>query len=163
MSKRSNDLTYDSWLGLDSRRGRLLAGETNSGNRDGNIQPGGCVEIDARPQVPFRGSRMFVHQPIASSFLIHSLRVGTRETKVETMPIPADAFATRMDRLAQLDQVIEQGGVIEIRIDKIAADLLGAPWTLPLASPGMSVIITVENIDDVPRRFVAGMLGKSES
>lgn len=147
----------DGWLGFDSRQGRLLAGEVN---RTGEVMRAGFVALVSRPQIPFQGQRLFVHQPIASSFLIHSVRVGTRETTAASCPIPADAFATRMDALAQVDALFARDKVIEIQVGKTAAELLGSPWTLPVARPGDEITLSVENIGDRPLRFLAGMLGK---
>jgi hypothetical protein len=148
----------DGWLGFDSRSGRLLAGEVT---RTGDVMPGGYVAIVSRPQVPFRGERLCVHMPIASSFLIHSLRAGTREmTAAATSPIPADAFMTRMDALAEIDAMFARDQVIEVKVGKSGAELLGSPWTLPLVDGGIDIILSVENIGDRPLRFIAGMLGK---
>lgn len=148
----------DGWIGFDSRQGRLLAGEVNV---TGEVMPGGYVAIVSRPQVvAFRGYRLFVHLPIASSFLIHSVRVGTREATAASCPIPADAFATRMDVLAQVDAMFARDKVIEIAIGKTATELLGSPWTLPAARAGDEITFSVENISDAPLRFLAGMLGK---
>lgn len=122
--------------------------------------PGGYVIIASRPQLSFRGERLFVHQPVASAFLIHSLRVGTREMTAAVGPIPADAFATRMDALAEIDAMFARDRVIEIKVGKKAIELLGSPWTLPVAEPGDEIMIYVENISDRPLRFVAGMVGK---
>jgi hypothetical protein len=150
--------TADGWLGFDSRSGRLLAGEVNP---TGDVQPGGYIAIASRPQVAFRGERLCVHLPIASSFLIHSLRAGTREmTVTATSPIPADAFATRMDALAEVDALFARDKVIEVKIGKNGAELLGSPWTLPFVDGGIDLILYVENIGDRPLRFLAGMLGK---
>jgi len=147
----------DGWIGFDSRQGRLLAGEVN---RTGDVMPAGYVAIAIRPQLPFRGERLFVHLPVASSFLIHSLRVGYVETTVAPSPVPADAFATRMDALAQIDEMFARDKVIEVKVGKTAAELLGSPWTLPITPLGVDVTIFVENIGDRPLRFLAGMLGK---
>lgn len=149
---------HDGWIGFDSRLGRLLAGEVT---KTGDLMPAGYAALASRPQVPFRGERLFVHQPIASSFIIHSLRVSMLETMVAGVsPIPADAFATRMDALAEIDAMFARDKVIEIKVGKNAAELLGSPWVLPLALPGIEITITVENIGDRPLRFLAGMLGK---
>jgi len=147
----------DGWLGFDSRSGRLLAGEVT---KTGDVLPAGYVAIVVRPQLSFRGERLFVHQPIASSFLIHSFRVGMRETTVTSAPIPADAFATRMDALAEIDAMFARDKVIEIKVGKTGIELLGSPWTLPAAEAGTDITIYVENIGDRPLRFLAGMLGK---
>jgi len=142
--------TADGWIGFDSRSGRLLA----------EVMPAGYMMIASRPRVPFRGARLFVHLPIASSFLIHSLRVGVREMTVVSAPIPADAFATRMDALAEIDAMFARDKVIEIKVGKSAAELLGSPWTLPIARDGIEIAICVENIGAAPLRFLAGMCGK---
>jgi hypothetical protein len=148
----------DSWLGFDSRSGRLLAGEVT---RTGDVEPGGFIAIVTRPQIPFRGDRLFVHQPIASSFVIHSLRVGFMEMTVSaSSPIPADAFATRMDALAEIDAMFARDKVIEIKVGKTGAELLGSPWSLPVAQIGTEITIYIENIGDRSLRFLAGMLGK---
>jgi hypothetical protein len=147
----------DGWIGFDSRNGRLLAGEVT---RTGDVAPGGYVSIASRPQRPFRGERLFVHQPIASSFVIHSFRVGSWEQTVTPSVIPADAFATRMDMIAQMDEMLARDKVIEIKVGKNGAELLGSPWTLPIASIGTELTIAVENISDQPLRFIAGMVGK---
>lgn len=152
--------SFDGWIGFDSRNGRLLAGEVN---KTGEILPAGYVALASRPQVPFRGERLFVHQPIASSFLIHSLRIGTSERIVSaSSPIPADAFATRMEALAVIEELFARDKVIEIKVGETGAELLGSPWGLPIAQPGTDLVIYVENIGDRPLRFLAGMLGVVE-
>ena len=127
----------------------------------GDVMPAGYIAIVSRPQIPFRGERLFVHLPIASSFLIHSLRVSTREMMTSgAAPIPADAFATRMDALAEIDAMFARDKVIEIKVGKTAAELLGSPWALPITYPGVDITIAIENIGDRPLRFLGGMLGK---
>lgn len=151
-------VSADGWIGFDSRSGRLLAGEVTP---SGEVMPAGYVAIVSRPQIPFRGERLFVHFPIASSFLIHSFRVGSREMTASAMsPIPADAFATRMDALAEIDAMFARDKVIEVKVGKKGVELLGSPWTLPIADAGDELILYIENIGDRPLRFLAGMLGK---
>jgi len=158
MNAKEHVDTADGWLGFDSRSGRLLAGEVD---RTGDVMPAGYIVLESRPQIPFRGNRLFVHLPIASSFLIHSLRVGTREALASaSAPIPADAFATSMEAIAEIDAMFARDKVIEIKVGKKAAELLGSPWTLPLATVGSSIMIYVENVGDRPLRFLGGMLGK---
>lgn len=151
-------LNADGWIGFDSRLGRLLAGEVN---HTGDVMPGGYVVISSKPQIPFRGERLFVHLPIASAFLIHSMRVGTREMIASAMsPIPADAFATRMDGLAEIDAMFARDKVIEIKVGKKGVEMLGSPWSMPRTRPGDELMIYVENVGAEPLRFLAGMLGK---
>src|SRR5437867_3582833 len=143
-NKEREVVSADGWIGFDSRSGRLLAGEVT---RTGEVEPAGYVMIASRPQVSFRGERLFVHLPIASSFLIHSLRVGTREmTASACSPIPADAFATRMDAIAEIDAMFARDKVIEVKVGKSGAELLGSPWSLPLIHAGANeLMISVEN------------------
>jgi len=151
------NVSADGWIGFDSRCGRLLAGEVTP---SGEVMPAGFVMLVSRPQVPFRGERLFVHLPIASSFIIHSMRVGPRELTAATSPIPADAFATRMDAIAEMDAMFARDKVIEIKVGKKGVELLGSPWSMPLACGGDELMISIENIGDRPLRFLAGMLGK---
>jgi hypothetical protein len=147
-----------SWIGFDSRLGQLLAGD--SSRRTGNVHPDETIVITVRPQVAaWRGERLFVHQPIASSFVIHGLRIGARETTAASGAIPADAFATRMDRLAEIDEMFRREGTWELKIDKVASEILGASWILPTCFCAQDVSLIVENIGDRPLRFLAGMLG----
>src|SRR2546422_1028916 len=106
----------DGRTGFCSRLGRLPAAAVD---RTGGLMPAGYAAFASRPQVPFRGGRLFVPQPIASSFVIHSLRVSQLERMVANVsPIPADAFATRMDALAQIDEMFARDKVIEIKVGK---------------------------------------------
>jgi hypothetical protein len=157
---KDQSLDCDAWLGFDSRNGRLLAGEVTP---TGEVEPGGYVMIASRPQVTaFRGERLLVHQPIASSFVIHSVRVQNREALISACSsIPADAFATCMDRLAQVEEMFARDKVVEIKIDKRGAELIGSPLTLPVTRSGDEIMLSVENIGDRPLRFLAGMLGKT--
>lgn len=158
MKKDNAEISGDGWIGFDSRSGRLLAGEVTP---SGEVMPGGFVMIVSRPQIPFRGERLFVHLPIASAFIIHSMRVGTRELTASAMaPIPADAFATRMDAIAAMDDMFARDKVIEIKVGKKGVEMLGSPWSMPLAGAGDDLMISIENIGDQPLRFLAGMLGK---
>lgn len=149
------------WLGFDSRGGRLYAGDTVG--KDGEVPPGTTIQIIQRPQVPWRGSRLFVHQPIASNFLIHEIYVGNYCTTVAAgSAIPADAFATKIDRLAEVDAIFKRDEVFRLEIKKSGLDMLGAEWPLPIAHPGCDVRIMIENIARFPHRFIAGFLGQTD-
>jgi hypothetical protein len=151
------------WLGFDSNCGRLLAGSgTEEEVRRLGVPWGSTIGLVSRPQVPFRGVRLLVHRPVASSFLIHSVRVGTREATASYCPIPADAFVTDLDKLARVEELLTRDKAYELKIDKAGAELLGMPLCLPTAQVGTDITIIVENIgaeDKTPLRFVAGMLG----
>lgn len=153
------------WLGFDSHCARLLAGAgTEEDLRRFGVPWGSTVGLISRPQVPFRGIRLLVHRPVASSFLIHSIRIGSQEAIAASYPIPADAFLTDLDKLASVEELFTQDKAYELKIDKAGAELLGMPLCLPTASPGTDIRIIVENIgtgasDKTPLRFVAGMLG----
>jgi len=153
-----------SWLGFDSRNGRLFAGAgTEHDLFVYGVPPRTTIRIESRPQTEFRGERLFVHQPIAPHFLIHSVRVGNMETTAGYGPIPADAFATRMDRIAEIDVLLKQNEVFELKIDRNAYEILGMEWPLPAIQGGTLVMMTIENIDDHPHRFVAAWLGRTDS
>jgi len=150
-----------SWIGFDSMRGRLLAGAGSADLRDGLVPPEGFAQVRALAQQPFRGTRCYVRHAIASHFLIHDLVVGTTSSFVAVgAPIPADAFAARMDNLAELEAVLERDGVVRIIVEKNGAELAGAPWVLPLATIGSLMVMSIENISDGAHRFVAGFSGE---
>lgn len=163
--------SFYTWMGFDSRYGRLLAGEEYSRQMSilnqerefvsGKVMPASAMTITTRPQVIFKGERLCVSHTIAPSFLIHSLRIGTREAMTAgTQPIPADAFATKMESLAEIEAMLRQDMVVELSVGQKASDI-GSPWTLPTAHVSMDVSLRIENIGDRPLRFVAGMLGRS--
>jgi hypothetical protein len=151
------------WLGFDSNCARLLAGSgTEEELRRFGVPWGTTVGLITRPQVPFRGIRFLVHRPVASSFLIHSIRVGNQEVTAAACPIPADAFITDLDKLASVEELFQRDKAYELKIDKAGAELLGMPLCLPTAEPGTDIMIVVENIgagNRAPLRFVAGALG----
>ena len=122
------------WLGFDSNCGRLLAGSgTEEELRKFGVPWGSTVGLVTRPQVPFRGTRLLIHRPVASSFLIHSVRV----------------------------ELFKQDRAYELKVNKGGAELLGMPLCLPNAQPGTDILILIENIgpSKIPLRFIAGMLG----
>ncbi len=149
----------NSWLGFDSRCCRLLAGDGEL--VQGMLAPKQFVGIVQRPQVPWRGRRLFTWSGTAASFLIHEIRVGNRVTTAAACVVPADAFATGMDRLATADLVLEKDGVFRLEVGEVG-DKLGTEWDLPMAHPGTEVTLQVENIGSEPARFIAGFLGKAE-
>ncbi len=150
------------WLGFDSNCGRLLAGSgTEEEVRRLGVPWGTTIGLISRPQVPFRGIRLLVHRPVASSFLIHDVRVGTRVVTAAACPIPADAFLTDLDKLARVEELFKRDKAYELKVDKTGAELLGMPLCLPTAQPGTDIVLVVENIgvDKAPLRFVADVLG----
>lgn len=156
----SKEDTPKAWLGYDSCYGRLLAGSGDLVPRNGLVPPGSTILITNRPQLPFRGRRLFVHQPIASSFLIHDVKVGQRAMTASFGPIPADAFATRLDQIATVDALFKQHEVFELKIGKRAAEMLGSEWTLPRVEGGMAdITMMIENISAEPLRFIGAWMG----
>lgn len=165
MTKKIDDSLWDDdlwWLGFDSNNGRLLAGSgTEEGLRKFGVPWGNTVGLVTRPQVPFRGIRLLVHRPVASSFLIHSIRVGNREATAAACPIPADAFLTDLDKLASVEELFKRDKAYALKINKGGGELLGMPLCLPTAQPGTDITILIEHIGEnkAPLRFIAGMLG----
>ena len=153
------------WLGFDSMSGRMLAGDPAEMRfAHGIVSPKTTISICNRPQIArWRGERLFVHQPVASSFLIHDIRVGNLSAICAYGPIPADAFATRMDRLAYVQDIFDREGVIEMKIEKTGAEVLGMEWPLPMARAAAEVTLIIENISEEPARFLAGFLGEGPS
>lgn len=160
------------WLGLDSRGGRLLAGE--GAITSGAVAFGEVREIVVRPQRPFRGRYLWVHSSIARSFLIHAVRVGPMIAGVAPTPIPADIFAVNYDDLATLTiHEVEPGKVVRIDVLRVPGDMPdgdptrawhGVPFHLPAAQVGMEVAIMVENIERKvyePLRFLGAFLGET--
>jgi hypothetical protein len=158
------------WLGLDSRGGRLMAGD--SALTSGCLPFGEVREIVVRPHVPFRGRYLWVHAACAASFLIHSVRVGPRMAGVAPTPVPADIFAVNYGELPDVTiHDVEPGRVVRIDVFKTPADMprggpgwRGVPFDLPLARVGAEVAILIENIDRAryePLRFLGGFLGEA--
>ena len=159
-SENKNEQVW--WMGFDSMSGRMLAGDpAEMRKRHGVVPPRTTIMIRNRPQIEYwRGERLFVHQPIATKFLIHDIRVGMNSSIPCVGPIPTDAFATRMDRLAEIDHAFDRDGVFQIEVHRTGAEILGSVWDLPRATVATDVIIVVENISEEPARFLAGFLGK---
>lgn len=127
------------------------------------ISAGAVERIFTRPQIYFRGERLLVWDQCASYFLIRSITVGMRENLVSLDPLPASAFATRMDKLARIDEIFKRDGVITISVDKTGAEMLGNPITLPTASPGCDISMIVENLAGHCMYFHAAFMGSGVS
>lgn len=127
----------------------------------GLIPARSTIQIMQRPQIHhFRGWKLFVHKPNASDFLIHNIRVGNRATTAAASgPIPADAFITNMDKLAEVQELFEKDGMFAMKVDKRGSELLGTEWCLPTVQPGTDITMVVENTSSANLRFVSGMLG----
>ncbi len=156
----STDPTPSSWLGFDSRNGRLIVGTSEERLVDGILRPGEFAQICARPQVPWRGERLCVWSRCASSFFIHDVRIGTCSRFASGVsPIPADAFLTRLDQLASIVEAFKRDSVVALAVMKGGVDVLGMPFVLPTVPTGVDVSIYVEHIGTEPMRFVAGFFG----
>jgi hypothetical protein len=127
----------------------------------GLIPARSTIQIVQRPQIHhFRGWKLFVQRPHASDFLIHDIRAGNRVTTAAASgPIPADAFITNMDRLAEVQELFEKDGMFAMKVDKKGSELLGTEWCLPTVQPGTDICMVVENTSEINLRFVSGMLG----
>lgn len=160
------------WLGLDSRGGRLLAGEGQI--TSGAVAFGEVREIVVRPQRPFRARYLWVHSAIARSFIIHAVRVGHALAGVAPTPIPADIFAVNYEDIATLQlHELEPGRVLRLDVLKVPAEMpsgdparmwRGVPFDLPAAGPGMEIGVMVENIERKvyePARFIGAFLGET--
>ncbi len=126
------------------------------------IEPLQIAIIPTRVQVPFRGDRLAVWSKVAADFFIHGIRVGNRALGAQAGPMPADAFATRLDLLPLLDQQLNERGMVEIRISKLASECFGQPIAFPKCHAATDIYVTVENVSDAPKRFVGVILGDEE-
>lgn len=124
-----------------------------------NVRPGEIVQVVARPQRPFRGQRLAVWSVTASSFVIERLQVGWDSMAVSSGACPAEIFATKMEQLARLDVYLTDNNVLCIEVNELATDVIGQEVYMPVAQPGMDVLIQTRNVDDVPRSFHAVVLG----
>jgi hypothetical protein len=147
--------TEYSYIGVDSRDGRYMIGN----DEHGLVPPGASVVMTARPQRPFRAARMFVWSMTAPLFLLRDLRFHTNVISASWTVVPAEMFATRLDRLPELDALVREGKNIRISLTKGAEEFLGVPIAAPLLMPGMELFLEVENVGDKAARFVAGFLG----
>jgi hypothetical protein len=96
------------------------------------IAPGDTVDIPARPQVKFRGTRLSVPTSIASSFLIEDLKVGRNSQFVAAGAQSAETFKDTATS------------------DNIATDT---------ADPGMDIVLSVTNTSGTAQDFHATLFG----
>jgi hypothetical protein len=92
------------------------------------------VEITARPQVLFRGTRLLVGGSIASSFVIEDIKVGRNSQFVATGAQPAEAFK-----------------------DTATGDNV----SLDTCKPGVDLTLIVTNITGAASDFRASLFGDS--
>ena len=92
------------------------------------------VEITARPQVLFRGTRLLVGGSIASSFVIEDIKVGRNSQFVATGAQPAEAFKDTATG------------------DNVALDT---------CKPGVDLTLIVTNITGAASDFRASLFGDS--
>jgi hypothetical protein len=149
----------DVWMGFDSREGIFNLSLTER-HQSGLVMPNEHVMVTSRAQLPFRGERLCVWSRCAELFIIHRVQVGVQFTMANPNPIPASPFATRMDRLVEIEKAFERDGYVVIEVNKSGAELMGLPFSLPVAFPGVDITMQVENISADPSRFLAGFLGK---
>lgn len=147
------------WLGIDSARGRYAFG-TDDGPKEGMVIPGQLVAITSVPHVTFLGDRLWVWSQCARDYLIRAVWVGvTVSGCVNQDPIIAEPFAVDFKSLGWAEKAIFDGKVLELKVDKPAADLLGAPFPLPTLHVGLTLTVQVEHIGQEPRRFLCAWLG----
>jgi hypothetical protein len=134
----------DSWLGFDSATPVDIS-----------------CSMMAWPWVPFRGKRLAVHRD-CRDFLIRTVTVGMRMMLASKTPLPADLFVVNFDDLPHLAVAVPQERPVRIVVDAHIGDLIGLPFELPVAMPGVAIELVVENLDRaMPRRFLAGWYGRA--
>jgi len=124
---------------------------------DSHAQIAPCCTISMvnRPQVTFKGSRLFVWRETAASFMIDDVRVGNFSMPVAAGPIPADIFSVDVEDLTKI--VFRTAQLVEI--DRLASESVGLPFDLVTADVAADVLIRVTNVSDRPARFVCAFLG----
>jgi hypothetical protein len=96
------------------------------------IAPGDTVDIPARPQVKFRGTRLSIPSSIAPSFLIEDLKVGRNSQFVASGAQSAETFKDTATS------------------DNIATDT---------AEPGMDIVLSVTNTSGTAQDFHGTLFG----
>ena len=96
------------------------------------IAPGTATDIEVKPQVLFRGERLAVAPSIARYFDVIDIKVGKDSQLAATGEMPAESFS---------------------------ALAVGVRLELDTASPGITLTITVRNIDTSPQDFKAVLYG----
>jgi hypothetical protein len=96
------------------------------------VGPGATVDIPARPQVKFRGTRLSVPSSIATAFLIEDLKVGRNSQFVAAGAQSAETFKDTATS------------------DNVAMDT---------CDPGMDIIISVTNTSGTASDFHATLFG----
>ena len=96
------------------------------------VAPGDTVDIPARPQVKFRGTRLSIPSSIAPAFLIEDLKVGRASQFVASGAQSAETFKDTATA------------------DNIATDT---------ADPGMDVVLIVTNTSGTATDFHATLFG----
>lgn len=96
------------------------------------VEPNMEVEIEIKPQVPFRGIRLAIPPSIARFFIITDLKCGKDSQLAASGPIAAECFSS----LA-----------------------IGMNFELEMCSPGMSLSIRVRNTDTQVHPFYATING----
>jgi hypothetical protein len=97
------------------------------------IPPGEVVDIEAKPQVLFRGERLAIAPSIARFFNVVDIKVGKNSQLAATGEMSGEAFS---------------------------ADAVGVRMELDTAQPGIVITLRVENTDnDVARDFKAVLYG----
>ena len=96
------------------------------------VAPGAATDIEVKPQVLFRGERLAVAPSIARYFDVIDIKVGKDSQLAATGEMPAESFS---------------------------ALAVGVRLELDTASPGITLTITVRNIDTSPQDFKAVLYG----
>lgn len=175
-----NQKKVDAWLGVDSVNGIYTNGEKPV---QGLVKCGETVNIEQRVWAPFQGERLFVSSRCASDFLINNVFVGA--SRGGAMPgqfteaIIAEPFAVNFDDLATIEiglhgntvvtkrdgsdkEEIHEAPIVQIKVERKATELLGAPFYLPFAPAAISIIMQVTSLDIYhSRRFRAAFYGKA--
>lgn len=150
------------WFGIDSMHGRYLFGTPAEEIRAGLVAPKQTLQIVETSLTYFKSERLFVQRTCASSFLIRNIYAGAKYgASINRAPIITDPFVVDFDDLLACDIAFDGKTVLEIKVDRAALKLLGAPLPLPTLAPGIPLTFEIENIGDAPARFLGALLGRA--
>ena len=98
------------------------------------IPAGATVPVSQRPQVPFRGQRLFIPSDISGYLVIMDIRVGKNSQLVASGPLPARMFS-------------------EVGVD--------SNLTLDTAQVSQDITLILRNISGAPVTFFGSLTGKA--
>ena len=140
---------------LDDLGGRTVLG-INSRNV---VEAGQTVQVECRPQLPFRADRFCVDDGVSRHFLIHDIRVGIRSQFIQSSDL-AGAIASSRVSLEDLRPELDEHGFWTIKIERRLDELIGVAIDMPICEVAQDMVVIVTNISTVPTTFRGAFFGR---